>query len=263
MSFLAELEKRVLLGAGAMGTEFLRRGCLTERPLDELNLSRPHLVLDVTREYVAAGAEVIKTNTFRSNRVSLAESGLQDQVRTLNLAGASIARDAARGAFVAGCVGPVGDSDRKDLQEIYQEQCQALAEGGCDLLLLETFRRVEDLTWATFAAQSTGLPIVSQMSLKPEYAYRGAWALNAKAHVIGVNCVPISTALSVMEACRGSTSRLSAFPDGGTSDQPVSPEAFAEGIRQLVDAGARLVGGCCGTGPDHIRAAAAVVGRGR
>jgi homocysteine S-methyltransferase len=271
MSFLAELEKRVLLGAGAMGTELLRRGCLAERPLDELNLSRPHLVLDVTREYVAAGAEVIKTNTFRSNRVSLTESGLQDQVRELNRAGASIARDAARGAFVAGCVGPVGDPHRRDLQEVYREQCAALAEGGCDLLLLETFTQVVDLTWATLAAHATGLPVVSQMSLTQELVDRGSWALVATfarpdpagADVIGVNCVSSSTAMAVVDRCRERTSMLSAFPDGGTSDHPVSPEAFAEGIRQLVDAGARLVGGCCGAGPDHIRAAAAVVGRGR
>ena len=174
MRFLAELEKRVLLGAGAMGTEFLRRGCLPKGPLDELNLSRPHLVLDVSREYRLAGAEVIKTNTFRANRISLAEAGLEDQVREINLAGAAIARDAARGAFVAGCVGPVGGEEREDLQEVYEEQCVALAAGGCDLLLLETFTTAVELPFALLAAHSTGLPVVFQMALPDEAFFLAA-----------------------------------------------------------------------------------------
>jgi methionine synthase / methylenetetrahydrofolate reductase (NADH) len=264
--FLEELGQRVLLGSGAMGTEFLRRGWLPERPLDELNLSRPHLVADLCREYVEAGAEVIKTNTFLANAVHLGEAGLHDQVREINLAGAQLAREAARGAFVAGCVGPTGVVPGLDLMEVYEEQCRALAEGGCDLLLLETFTTDADLAHAYFAARATGLPVVCQMAVENgRLMTRFASAMGEpRADVVGVNCVSIPAALAALKEI-GELTALprSAFPDGGVSGAPVSPEDFGEGLRLLVDAGARLVGGCCGTGPDHIRAAAKVVGRGR
>jgi len=143
--FLDALERRVMLGAGAMGTELLRRGGPTEGPVDQLNLTRANLVLDLCRDYAKAGAEVIKTNTFLANRSRLRGVGLDKQVRELNMAGAQIARDAAKGAFVAGCVGPL--QRRADFL-VYREQCQALAKGGCDLLLFETFTDREDLKLA-------------------------------------------------------------------------------------------------------------------
>ena len=266
MNFISELQKRVLLGSGAMGTELMRRGSLPERPLDELNLTRPNVVLDLCREYVDAGAEVIKTNTFLANAVHLADAGLHGHVREINLAGARIARDAAKKAFVAGSVGPTGFVPGTDLHRVYEEQCSALAEGGCDLLLLETFTSDEDLIYAYFAARATGLPVVCQMATgNGRLVTRLAGATGGpRADVLGVNCVPAEAALEAVRRIGDFTTLpRSAFPDGGNPDYPVPEADFAEGIRRLVEAGARLVGGCCGAGPGHIRAAAAVVGRGR
>jgi methionine synthase / methylenetetrahydrofolate reductase(NADPH) len=266
MNFLAELEKRVLLASGAMGTELMRRGTVPERPLDELNLTHPDRVLDLCRDYVAAGAEVIKTNTFLANAVHLSDAGLHGHVREINLAGARIARDAAKGAFVAGSVGPTGFVAGTDLHPVYEEQCAALAEGGCDLILLETFTTDDDLIYAYFAARATGLPVVCQMAtgngrLITRFASTKG---EPRADVIGVNCVPAEAALEAVRRIGDFTTLpRSAFPDGGMPDVPVAEADFAEGIRRLVQAGARLVGGCCGAGPDHIRAAAAVLGRGR
>jgi len=264
--FLAELGKRVLLGSGAMGTELLRRGCIADRPLDELNLTRPQLVLDLCREYVAAGADVIKTNTFLANAVHLGDAGLHDRVREVNRIGAEIAREAAKGAFVAGCVGPTGFIPGTDLSAVYEEQCAALAEGGCDLLILETFTTDDDLIHAYFAARATGLPVVCQMAtgngrMITKFATdRG----EPRADLVGVNCLPVGAALETVRRIGDFTKvPRSAFPDGGMPDGPVPAASFAEGIRRLVEAGARLVGGCCGAGPDHIRAAAKVIGRGR
>jgi len=263
MNFLAELDQRVLLASGAMGTELMRRGCLLERPLDELNLTRPNLVHDLCRDYVEAGAQVIKTNTFLANAVHLSEAGLHGQVRDINREGARIARDAAKGAFVAGSVGPTGFVPGTDLYPVYEEQCSALAEGGCDLLLLETFTSDEDLIYAYFAARATGLPVVCQMATGDgRLITRFAGATGGpRADVLGVNCVPAEAALEAVGRIGDFTTLpRSAFPDGGTADHPVPEADFAEGLRRLVRAGARLVGGCCGAGPDHIRAAAAVLG---
>ena len=262
MRFLEELRKRVLLGSGAMGTELMSRGGLTEGLLDEYNLTRPDLVLDLSREYVAAGADVLKTNTFLANAVHLGEAGLHGRVREVNLAGAKIARDAAKGAFVAGSVGPTGFIPGMDLSTVYEEQCTALAEGGCDLLVLETFTSDDDLIHAYFAARATGLPVVCQMAtgdgrLITRFA-------NTKgepcADVLGVNCVPAAAAVEAVRRIGDFTPLpRSAFPDGGVPEHAVPPEEFADGVRRLLEAGVRLVGGCCGAGPGHIRAAAKVV----
>jgi homocysteine S-methyltransferase len=264
--FLDALQKRVLLASGAMGTELMRRGFVPERPLDELNLTHPDLVLELSREYVASGAEVIKTNTFLANAVHLSDAGLLGQVREINLAGARIARDAAGKAFVAGSVGPTGFVPGTDLHPVYEQQCTALAEGGCDLLILETFTSDEDLIYAYFAARATGLPVVCQMATGDGRLITRFAGMKGepRADVLGVNCVPTEAALEAVRRI-GDFTKLprSAFPDGGTFDHPVPVEEFAAGVRRLVDEGVRLVGGCCCAGPDHIRAAAAVVGKKR
>ena len=259
MGFLEEIGKRVILGDGAYGTEFLRRGCIPGSPLEELNLSRPHFVLDLHREYAVAGAELIKTNTFQANRLRLPE-GLRDKVRDINLAGARLARDAAKGNFVAGSIGPLTDFTSQVRWNAYGEQCQALAEGGCDLLLLETFTEPMDLVDAMGEAIKTGLPVVGQMAadfrmIPPTFAQGFA--------ILGVNCVSPEQAITAMAWLLGKSNLRSAFPSAGLPGKELPPEAFAEGLRRLIDAGARLVGGCCGAGPDHIRAAATLVGRGR
>jgi methionine synthase I (cobalamin-dependent) len=260
--FLAALEKRVILGAGAVGTEFLKRGCLSGRPLDELNLTRPHLVLELSQEYVKAGAELIKTNTFLANRFRLKAAGLEKRVRDINIAGAQLARDAARTGFVAGCVGPLSDMGLSDFL-VYREQCTALAKGGCDLILFETFTDFADLSLALKAGWSTGLPLVCQVSrltILPGLARMR----ELDADIVGVNCIEPGAAATALTKLRERWQFfLSAFPNAGLPGEEMSPRDFAGWIRVLVDSGARLVGGCCGTGPDHIRAAAAALGRGR
>jgi homocysteine S-methyltransferase len=260
--FLAALEQRVILGSGAMGTEFLRRGCLPGRPLDELNLTRPHLVLDLSRDYVKAGAELIKTNTFLANRFRLKAAGLETRVRDINVAGAQLARDAANNAFVAGCVGPLSDLGNSDFL-VYREQCEALVEGGCDLILFETFTSFPDLTLALKAGWSTGLPLVCQAS-RPSILAGLVKMTEMDADVIGVNCIdPGTAATAITKLKEHSQIFLSAFPSAGLPGKEMSPKDFAGWIRLLAGEGARLVGGCCGAGPDHIAAAAAVLGRGQ
>lgn len=249
--FLDALEQRVLLGSGAMGTELRRRGALLDRPVDELNLTRPQMVLDLSLEYARAGAELIKTNTFLANRRRVGK-----QAREINAAGARIARDAAKGGFVAGCVGPTKDLGPPDFL-VYREQCRALAEGGCDLILLETFTDGVDLRVALRAAWSAGLPVVAQMARLPL-----ADLTDLDADVIGVNCVDPYHALPAIAELRTPLVR-SAFPSAGLPGKEIAPREFGLGIRRLVEAGARLVGGCCGAGPEYIAAAAAEIGRGR
>ncbi len=255
--FLDALEQRVLLGSGAMGTEFLRRGCLPGRPLDELNLTRPHLVLDLSREYMASGAELIKTNTFLANRVRLKRAGLGDRTREINLAGAQLAREAAKGAFVAGCVGPLSDLGVTSFLA-YREQCLALKDGGCDVILFETFSNSADLSAALKAGWSTGLPLVCQASVPSALTGLG------DCDVTGVNCIsPGKALIAIQELKIQGRGPLSAFPSGGVPGEELTLGEFANSIKILISAGVRLVGGCCGAGPAHIAAAAAVLGKGR
>lgn len=257
--FLTALRQRVILGSGAMGTEFLRRSRQSGHPLDELNLTHPHLVLGLYREYVEAGAELIKTNTFLANRLRLAKSGLEDKVREINLAGTRLAREAAPEGFVAGAVGPLSDHPASPLEkrEAFLEQCQSLAAAGCDLLLLESFRKRDDLELAVGAARETGLPVVSQRAALEDQEVDEF----VPAEVVGVNCVSGDQAVAAVKRLGGlSRLPLSAFPSGGLPGKEILPGPFADSIRALVAAGARLVGGCCGAGPEHIRAASLLGG---
>jgi methionine synthase I (cobalamin-dependent) len=264
--FLGVLRERGILGDGAYGTEFLRRGCLPGRPLDELNLTRPHLVLALHKEYLDAGSELTKTNTVLSNGFRLRPHGLGGKVREINRAGVQLAREAARGGFVAGIVGPLSECPREERSSHYREQCEALAEGGCDALVLETFTEVSDLLAAVEVAKPSGLPVVCQLTQKLE---RGFDRLVAMAPgwgiaVVGTNCLdPEATQLVIERSAKDAKLPLSAFPSAGLPGREVTPQGFATAIRSLREAGARLLGGCCGTGPDHIRAAASALGRGR
>jgi homocysteine S-methyltransferase len=264
--FLRALGERVLLGDGAYGTEFLRRGCLPGRPPDELNLSRPHLVLQLHQEYREAGSELTKTNTFLANAFRLKPHGLGAQVREVNLAGVRLAKEAARGGFVAGTIGPLTECPREERAACYEEQVAALVEGGCDVLVLETFTEVSDLLAALEVAKKSPLPIVGQLALKVERGFdrlvpKGpGWGLA----VVGTNCLdPEQTLFFVERTVKMAGLPVSAFPSAGLPGQTLPPKGFARALKGVVDAGARLVGGCCGTGPAHIRAAAEALGRGR
>lgn len=277
--FLEALDERALVCDGAMGTMLYARGIFLNRSFDELNLTHPDLVADVHQAYVRAGAEVIETNTFGANRVKLAAFDLVGQLHAINLQGARIARRAARDeAYVAGAMGPLGirvepwgKTGLDEAEAWFGEQAAALLEGGVDLFILETFRDLNELHAAIRAVRALSpLPIVAQVTTEedgnsldgtpPETFAPQIEAFGAD--VIGVNCsVGPAAMLETLERIASvSQARLSAQPNAGRPRDVegrniylCSPEYMASYARRFVLSGAKLVGGCCGTGPDHIR----------
>ena len=284
-TFLETLDQRVLVCDGAMGTMLYAKGIFVNRCFDALNLTEPDLVSGVHREYVRAGADVIETNTFGANRVKLRGFGLADKLREINVEGARLARSASRGqAFVAGAIGPLGvriepwgKTGVDEAEAFFREQVDALLEGGVDLFVLETFRDLSEMGAAIRAVRAAcALPVVAQMTIEedgnsldgtpPEEFAPALEALGAD--VIGVNCsIGPAPMLETVERIAGVTkARLSAQPNAGRPRDIegrniylTSPEYFASYARRFVGAGVRLVGGCCGTGPDHIRQIAGAV----
>src|SRR5271169_214107 len=177
--FREALDKRVIVADGAMGTALYAKGVFINRCFDELNLSLPALVRDVHQEYVRAGAEIIETNTFGANRKRLGAFGFSDKLRLINQAGVRIAREAARDqAFVAGAVGPLGvrlaplgPTTQAEARAIFREQIDVLVESGVDLLILETFRDINELEAAVFAAREAAgddLAIIAEVSIEDD-----------------------------------------------------------------------------------------------
>jgi len=272
---------RVLVFDGAMGTMLYAKGVFINVCYDELNVRDPDLVRDVHRAYVKAGAEVLETNSFGANRVKLAQYGLESQVFELNRRAAALARDAGGDhVLVAGAVGPLGvrlepygPTSRDEAREYFTEQMRGLREGGADCLLLETFGDLAEIEQGILAARDVdaSMPLIAQMTIgqdglspfgvSPEDIARAldAWG----ADIIGLNCsVGPQTILEAIEKMVAVTKRkLSAQPNagmprevGGRSMYMASPEYMATYARHLIGAGARVVGGCCGTTPEHIRA---------
>ena len=279
-TFREALEQRVLVCDGAMGTMLYAKGIFLNRSFDELNLTQPDLVAEVHQAYVRAGADVIETNTFGANRVKLAAFGLAERTHAINVAGARIARHAARDqVFVAGAIGPLGirvepwgKTGVDDAEEIFRQQARALLEGGVDLFVLETFRDVNEIGAAIRAVRSLcDLPIVAQMTTEedgnsldgvapetfvPELEHRGA-------DVVGLNCSvgPAAMLETIERMSHVAHVRLSAQPNAGRPREIegrniylCSPDYMASYARRFINAGVRLVGGCCGTTPEHIRA---------
>ena len=282
---LDALAERVLVCDGAMGTMLYAKGIFINKSFDALNITQPDLVAEVHQEYVRAGADVIETNTFGANRIRLGSFGLADRLHDINDQGATIARRAARDqAYVAGAIGPIGvriepwgKTGVDEARDCFREQAQALADGGVDLFILETFRDLNEIGAAIDAVRSVSdHPIVAQMTTEedgntldgtpPE---RFAPDLEARgATIIGLNCaVGPAPMLDTIERMAAVTSRtLSAQPNAG---QPrdvegrniylCSPEYMASYARRFVLHNVRLVGGCCGTTPEHIRQMKAAV----
>jgi homocysteine S-methyltransferase len=271
----------IVMFDGAMGTMLYSKGVFINQCYDELALRQPELVREIHAQYVKAGADVIETNSFGANPLKLTQYGLQDQTRELNRAAAAVAREAAgERALVAGAVGPLGvrlepygPTSKDEAREFFREQMQGLVDGGVDLFILETFADLEEIEQAIRAARSVApdKPIIAQMTIgadcrtpygaAPEDVVRNldAWG----ADVIGLNCsVGPQTILDCIEKMSPLTRRkLSAQPNagmprdvGGRSMYMASPEYMATYARHLVQAGAKIVGGCCGTTPDHIHA---------
>ena len=280
-----------ILFDGAMGTQLYERGVPYERCFDELNLLQPDLVQQIHREYIAAGAEVIETNTFAANRVRLSAYGLGDRVRDINFQAVKIAREAkevsGEPVFLAGSISsigrplaPSGIITRNEARAIFVEQIEALLEAGVDLLVLETFSNVAELTEAVNAARSVSaeLPIVAEISVaedgltladaRPEDVVEALEPLGVAA--IGVNCgVGPQASLDAIKRMAGRTTRpLAAMPNAGVpmlangrQMYVATPEYFAEYARRFTSAGVALIGGCCGTSPAHIKAMRAVLPR--
>jgi homocysteine S-methyltransferase len=267
-----------------MGTELYARGIPYERCFDELNLSQPDLVQAVHRAYIAAGAEVIETNTFAANRVRLKDFGLEHKVRDINFKGVKTAREArevsGEEVFLAGSVSsigqplaPIGTIEEDEATAIFTEQIEALLEAGVDLLVLETFSNLVELRAAIQAARSVSadLPLIAEVSVDldgttlagatPSAVVRALEKLHVDA--LGVNCgVGPQAALDAILEMRGVASTpLSVMPNAGTPTTRYgrqiyvsTPEYFGEYARRFAEAGASIIGGCCGTTPAHIAA---------
>jgi methionine synthase I (cobalamin-dependent)/5,10-methylenetetrahydrofolate reductase len=266
---------------GAMGTMLYSKGVFINQCYDELNVRAPDMVRDIHKKYVDAGAQVLETNSFGANRLKLTQHGLETQVKELNRAAAKVAREAAGDrALVAGAVGPLGvriepygPTSADEACSLFREQMEGLAEGGVDLFILETFSDLLEIEQAIRAARSVDpkLPIVAQMTIgvdcrtpygaTPEDVARSldSWGVD----VIGLNCsVGPQTILDCIEKMVPHTKKkLSAQPNagmprdvGGRSMYMASPEYMGTYARHLVQAGAKIVGGCCGTTPEHIHA---------
>jgi homocysteine S-methyltransferase len=264
-----------------MGTLLYSKGIFINRSYDELNLSQPDLIRGIHHEYLQAGAEIIETNTFGGNSFRLGRHSLADKVNDVNRAGVRIAREAAKSfdVWVAGSVGPLGTrieplgkTSFQEAREAFRQQIEVLVEGGVDLLILETFGYLEEIHQAMLAVRdvSATIPLVAQVTIDEDgncldgsdpqtfVSKLEEWG----ADVIGCNCSvgPVAM-LDAMEKVRAATSLpLAAQPNAGIPRSVdgrniylCSPEYMASYARKFVAAGVRLVGGCCGTTPEHIR----------
>jgi homocysteine S-methyltransferase len=279
LNFLESLHNEVLVGDGAIGTMLYAKGVSIDANFEHLNLVRPELVLELHGDYLAAGAQVIETNTFGANYTKLSAIGLGSKVREMNLQGARLARQAAqaREVFVAGSVGPLvrikGEERELSAAEtlaIFREQCLALAEGGVDLFILETFSDAGQLKSALTAAKETGLPVVASMAyLEGGRSAQGdeiesvtAGLSAAGADLAGVNCGagPLEVLRNIRRMARVTELPLAAYANSGFPEYldgryiyRATPDYFADMALEMAAAGAGLVGGCCGTTPEHIR----------
>jgi homocysteine S-methyltransferase len=278
-AFLEALADGPLLFDGAMGSLLYERGVLHTRSYDELNLSQPELIRKLHRDYLDAGADIIETNTFGANRVALARHGHSARVEAINRAGVALAREVVDDVgYVAGAVGPTGinmaiasPGDRDAVERALREQIEILGDAGIDLLLLETFYSILEIELALRVAREVSeLPIVAQMvftssgvtedGLEPsEVAER---LIAGGAQIIGANCGTGPQELyPVASAMVGHGVPVSVQPNAGLPSvvdgrtiYVANPEHFGVFARRMLKSGVRLIGGCCGTTPEHTRA---------
>ena len=283
---------RPLLSDGAMGTVLHQRGVSFDECFDALNISQPAVVGETHRAYIEAGSQIIQTNTFGANRFKLARHGLEDQVERINTAGVELARRVVWASFkpvlIAGDVGPLGVRltpfgrvKPEQARAAFREQISALAKAGVDLLIIETMTDIHELVEALHASGEVapGLPVVASMTftrddrtLLGDSPARVAQALaQAGASVIGVNCSGgPHQILRIVKQMRTAVPQayISAMPNAGWPEQaggrimyPAAPEYFGEYALAFCEAGTSLIGGCCGTTPDHIRRMAELLKR--
>ena len=266
---------------GAWGTQMQARGLASGECPDGWNLSHADIVERIPRAYVDAGSRVVLTNTFRGNRLALAAAGLADRVVEINRAGAAISKRAAsERAVVFGSIGPsgrmlcMGEVSPEELRGVFCEQAGALAEGGADGIAIETMADLEEATLAVEAAKTTGLPVVAcmcfdsganldrtMMGVTPEQAAERLAA--AGADVVGANCGQgidgyVAIARRLADACElpvwiKANAGIPKVVDNQVVYE-ITPEQFAARAVDVIQAGARFIGGCCGTSPDFVRA---------
>jgi methionine synthase I (cobalamin-dependent)/5,10-methylenetetrahydrofolate reductase len=279
--FREQLSRRVVVADGAMGTMLYSRGVFINRCFDELNLSSPDLVRQIHQEYVKAGAEIIETNTYGASRVRLSAFGLAEKVAEINRAGVRIAREAARDqAWVAGAIGPLGvrieplgPTSFAEARAVFREQTDALVEAGVDLLILETFANLDELREAVAAARESAgdeLVIVAQVTIDDFGHLPGGTDTQTftremdamPVDVIGLNCSvgPKATLETIEQMMQYSTKPMSAMPNAGVPQRVegrniylCSPEYMSQYARRMLWAGVKIIGGCCGTTPEHIK----------
>ena len=279
MNLLEEIQDYPLCGDGAMGTLLMERGVPANRCFEELCLSRPELICEIHEDYFAAGARLIETNSFGANAVRLACHGLANRVNEINWHAAQLARQAAKGAFIAGSVGPLGVSAADatdqgiDREKCFRTQIGALLDGGVDVIFLETFQDLDELLLALRVKHSLHhCPAICSLSPNgqgqlPDGMSLGealAKLLQNDAEIVGVNCVNgPNEALRLVERFARPEAPFSAFPNAGWPrvregryHYEMSPESFAETGALMAARGARIIGGCCGTTPSHIAALA-------
>ena len=274
-------DNKVIIFDGAMGTMLYSKGVPKGHCYDELNLSWPEIVKDIHQAYVDSGAEVIETNTFGANRIILDKYfDLGEKVKDINYYGAKIARQIARGkAFVAGSIGPISRSLEKvkelsddDKLLVFKEQAEALIEGGVDLLMLETFSCVSEVISAIRGVRkvSKDIPIIASLSftstgltIKGENPYLVSSKLdNEEVDVIGANCgTGPQGVLDIIKKIKKNTKKnLSTLPNAGLATfrlgkflYPFNPGYFADYGKKFLNEGVKIIGGCCGTTPEHIK----------
>ena len=279
---------RPLLADGAMGTVLSARGVFINRCFDELNLSDPNLIVAVHEEYLQAGAEILETNTFGANRFRLTRHGLGGKVDEINAAGVRLARQAVErlkerrtgDAWVAGAVGPLGvrleplgKTGLDEARAAFAEQIGILSKNGVDLLIIETMPALNEAREALEAAKAVApeLPVLVMVTVDDEgecldgtsVAQAAAWLTEWGAGAVGVNCStgPATVLTAIEEMRKATTLPLAAMPNAGMPRAVegrniylCSPEYMASFARKAIAAGAQMVGGCCGTTPNHIRA---------
>ena len=278
MDLIELLQEKIVPGDGAMGTMILEAGIPMEWCFEELCITQPDLIRGIHEKYVNAGARLIETNSFGGNAVRMAKHGCDHRVNEINWTAAKLAREMTHGKdiFVAGSVGPLGLTAGQakeqgiDRKAVFQEQIGALLDGGVDLIFLETFTDLDELLLALHVKQSLHhCPVVCSMACSDEGRLPNGMPLPeafkklraAEADIVGANCLNGPQAMLRLFHRLPVDGLLSAFPNAGSPKYHegrflyfTTPEYFANSARMLAAEGARLIGGCCGIGPQHIAA---------
>src|SRR3989339_135282 len=280
ISVNALLKGGVYFSDGAWGTELMKKGYSIGECPELLNKENPDIVSQVAKSYVAAGSTIILTNTFGGNRIALSKFGLEEQAAELNMLGVSLSREAAQGkALVFASMGPtgkmiaMGEVNPEDLYDAFFEQADSIKKAGAHGIVVETMGDLEEYSAALFAAVATGLPVVGSMSFDSgkdnRFTMMGVSieqmvraAEEAGAAMVGANCgVGIENYVSIAEGLLEETDlpiwikANAGLPQikNGQTVYTMTPEDFALHARKLVEKGVRVVGGCCGTTPAHIK----------